>query len=186
MHSVQRGPVIGVGALVMALVVLQASVGLGPAAWVIAVTCAVGAGVLLGRAMQHHGTTRLGPADWVTLSRAVLGQVVTALVVESFAGREHRGLIVTLTVVALALDAVDGRVARATGTMSALGARFDMEVDAFLILVLSVATVPILGWWVLLIGAARYALMVSEVIWPWLKSAVPQRYWRKVVAAIQG
>ena len=40
--------------------------------------------------------------------------------------------------VALALDGVDGQVARRTGTVSALGARFDMEVDAFLVLVLSV------------------------------------------------
>ena len=40
---------------------------------------------------------------------------------------------------ALALDGVDGQVARRTGTASELGARFDMEVDAFLILVLSVA-----------------------------------------------
>ena len=40
------------------------------------------------------------------------------------------------------LDAVDGQVARRTGTVSALGARFDMEVDAFLILVLSVYVAP--------------------------------------------
>ena len=38
---------------------------------------------------------------------------------------------------ALLLDAVDGGVARRTGTVSGFGARFDMEVDAFLILVLS-------------------------------------------------
>ena len=36
------------------------------------------------------------------------------------------------------LDAVDGHVARRTGTATAFGARFDMEVDAFLIVVLSV------------------------------------------------
>ena len=42
-----------------------------------------------------------------------------------------------LVVVALALDWVDGQVARRTGTCSAFGARFDMETDAFLILVLS-------------------------------------------------
>ena len=44
-----------------------------------------------------------------------------------------------LSSVALALDGVDGQVARRTRTVSALGARFDMEVDAFLVLVLSVA-----------------------------------------------
>ena len=46
--------------------------------------------------------------------------------------------LVVLAAVALVLDGVDGQVARRTGTVSALGARFDMEVDAFLMLVLSV------------------------------------------------
>ena len=44
----------------------------------------------------------------------------------------------SLAVVALALDAVDGRVARRTGTVSPFGARLDGEADAFLMLVLSV------------------------------------------------
>ena len=57
----------------------------------------------------------------------------------------------------LVLDAVDGRVARRTGTTSSFGARFDGEADAFLILVLSVYVAARLGSWVLVIGAARYA-----------------------------
>jgi hypothetical protein len=61
-----------------------------------------------------------------------------------------------------------------------------MEVDAFLILVLSVAVSRSWGRWVLLIGAARYALAVAGAFLPWLRAAVPFRYWRKVVAAIQG
>ena len=56
--------------------------------------------------------------------------------------------------VALLLDWVDGQVARRTHTESAFGARFDMEVDAFLILVLSVYVASTTGWWVLIIGAA--------------------------------
>ena len=58
-----------------------------------------------------------------------------------------------LATVALVLDGVDGRVARRTGTVSAFGARFDMEVDAFLILVLSVCVAAQVGWWVLAIGS---------------------------------
>ena len=42
-----------------------------------------------------------------------------------------------LASVALILDGVDGKVARRTRNASAFGARFDMEVDAFLILVFS-------------------------------------------------
>ena len=81
---------------------------------------------------------------------------------------------------------VDGRVARRTGSVTPLGARFDMEADAFLILVLSVAAAPAAGWWVLAIGLARYALFAAERVWPWLRTPVPPRYWRKVVAAVQG
>ena len=45
-------------------------------------------------------------------------------------------MLVTLSAVALTLDLVDGWVARRSNTASNMGARFDGEVDAFLILVL--------------------------------------------------
>ena len=95
-------------------------------------------------------------------------------------------VLVTLTVVALVLDAVDGWVARRTGTASAVGARFDMEVDAFLIFVLSVYVAQSVGAWVLAIGAARYAFVAAGWLLPWLREPPPPRYWCKVVAAIQG
>jgi phosphatidylglycerophosphate synthase len=94
--------------------------------------------------------------------------------------------MVGIAVVALVLDGVDGWVARRTGTVSALGARFDMEVDAFLILVLSVYVAGIVGPWVLAIGAARYAAWAAGRMVRWLRRPVPPRYWRKPVAAIQG
>jgi phosphatidylglycerophosphate synthase len=84
------------------------------------------------------------------------------------------------------LDAIDGRIARWTGTVSEFGARFDMEVDAFLILVLSVYAATSLGWWVLTIGAMRYVFVAMMWILPWMRRTVPPRYWCKVVAAIQG
>ena len=95
-------------------------------------------------------------------------------------------MLVTLTVVALVLDAVDGWVARRTGTASPLGAHFDGEVDAFLILVLSVYVARSAGAWVLAIGAARYAFLAAGWLLPWMREPLPPRYWRKVVAATQG
>jgi phosphatidylglycerophosphate synthase len=91
-----------------------------------------------------------------------------------------------LASVALVLDAVDGQVARRTGTVTALGARFDMEVDAFLILVLSVFVATTVGWWVLAIGAMRYAFVVVGWLVPWLRAPLPTSMARKAVAAIQG
>ena len=96
-----------------------------------------------------------GPACWVTLARATLAVGVAALVADSFTHDTPVALLVTLAGIALVLDAADGWVARRTGTASALGARFDGEVDAFLILALSVYVAPIYGAWVLAIGAAR-------------------------------
>jgi hypothetical protein len=67
-----------------------------------------------------------------------------------------------------------------------LGAQFDGEVDAFLILVLSVFVARSAGAWVLAIGAARYAFLAAG--WPlaWMRARLPARRWRKVVAAFQG
>ena len=94
--------------------------------------------------------------------------------------------LVTLSVLALVLDAVDGLVARRTSTATPLGARMDGEVDAFLILLLSIIVSRDYGWWVLAIGAARYALLLAGWLIPWLAAPLPPRYWRKVVAAVQG
>lgn len=127
-----------------------------------------------------------GPANRVTLARGLLSITVALMVAGSFVGPVARGLLVGTAALALALDWVDGQVARRTGTVTAFGARFDMEVDAFLILVLSVGAARSNGPWVLAIGLARYALLAAERLWPWLDHPVPPRYWRKVVAAVQG
>jgi phosphatidylglycerophosphate synthase len=137
--------------------------------------------VVLGAVVE-----RFGPADWVTLTRAVLTCCVAALTAASFAGQVRVGAVVLLGCVALALDWVDGRVARRTGTASEFGAAFDMEVDAFLVLVLSVFVARWAGPWVLMTGAARYALLLAGWWLPWLRRPMPDRYWAKVVAAIQG
>ncbi len=128
----------------------------------------------------------LGPADWVTLTRATLAVGVAALVIASFSGPIPVALLVSLAAVALALDAVDGWVARRTGTATELGGRLDGEVDAFLILVLSVYVARSAGVWVLAIGAMRYAFLVAGYVAPWLRVPLPPRYWRKVACAAQG
>ena len=122
----------------------------------------------------------------MTLVRATSTVGVAALVADSFAGDTPVGLLVALSAVALGLDLLDGWLARRTGTASGLGARFDGEVDAFLMLVLSVYVASGFGGWVLLIGAARYVFLVGEWVLPWLRAPLPARRWRKVVTAVQG
>ena len=122
----------------------------------------------------------------MTLARATLAVAVAALAADSFTHDMPVALLVTLAAVALCLDAVDGWLARRTGTVTELGARFDGEVDAFLILALSVYVAPECGWWVLAIGAARYLFLAGEWLLPWMRAPLPPRRWRKLVAATQG
>jgi phosphatidylglycerophosphate synthase len=122
----------------------------------------------------HEFSDQWGPASWVTLARATLAVGVAALAADSFTHDTPVALLVTLAAVALGLDAADGWVARRTGTATALGARFDGEVDAFLILALSVYVAPAYGAWVLAIGAARYLFLAGEWLLPWMRAPLAQ------------
>ena len=179
-------PATGLSAQVLLLAVLAGTSGLGATGWIIGVACAVSMAVVLARSLGRGHGDRLGPASWVTLARATLAVGVAALAADSFTHGTPVALLVTLAAVALALDAADGWVARRTGTATALGARFDGEVDAFLILALSVYVAPAYGAWLLAIGAARYLFLLAEWLLPWMHAPLPPRRWRRLVAATQG
>jgi phosphatidylglycerophosphate synthase len=183
---VQTGPVIGLIVQIVLLTALAGTVGLSVAGWLAGIAYGVVTCVALTRGLHQSRAGDLSPADQVTLTRAILVGGVAALTVDSFDRHAPVEVMVAFTAVALVLDAVDGHVARRTGTVSALGARFDMEVDAFLILVLTIYVTPSTGGWVLTIGAMRYAFVVAMWILPWMRGSLPPRYWRKVVAAAQG
>ncbi|MGW5239068.1 CDP-alcohol phosphatidyltransferase family protein [Monashia sp. NPDC004114] len=183
---VPGGAVIGFIGAAGLLGTLHATVGLGTAGWAVGLASSVALCLLLAAGLMRRAQPRLGPADRITLTRAVLACAVAALTADSFEGPPRVATLVGLAALALVLDVVDGRVARRTGTASPLGARFDMESDAFLILVLSVFVSQQLGWWVLMAGAARYALLVAAWLAPWLSRPIPPKHWRKAVAGVQG
>jgi len=176
----------GLVACVAGLVALLAVLGLGPIGWVAGLSCACVLAVATWRRADADRVVALAPADLVTSSRATLACAVAALVAESFTGDDVVAILVPITVVALALDFVDGRVARRTGTASAFGARLDGEADAFLILVLSAYVAGWAGAWVLAMGVVRYVYAVATWVVPWMQRDLPPRYWRKVVAAVVG
>jgi phosphatidylglycerophosphate synthase len=185
-RAVHAFPLSGALALVAMGAALAATVGLSDAGWAIGLMCGVVMTVALARGALRYGHERLGPADWVTLARATLAVGVATLVADSFEEPAHVALLVTLSSVALVLDSVDGTVARRSNTVSKLGEQFDGEVDAFLILALSVYVARSAGAWVLLIGIARYAFFAAGWWLAWMREQLPPRYWRKVVAATQG
>ncbi len=186
MPTVRTGPLTGLAGQLVLLAALALTTGLGVAGWIAGTVYGTVVCGVLSWGLHSSGARSLGPADRVTLVRAGLAGGVTALTVDSFTRAVPVAVMIGLATVALMLDAVDGYVARQTGTASAFGARFDMEVDAFLILVLSVYVAQGLGAWVLLIGVMRYAYWLATWLVGWLRGPLPPRYWRKVVAAIQG
>jgi phosphatidylglycerophosphate synthase len=180
------GPIVGLGGMLLLLGVLEWAVGLGGAGWIVGLACGLTLNVTLARALRRDPSAKLGPAGCVTLLRATLAVGVAALTATSFERDVAVSALVTLASIALALDFVDGWVARRTRTESALGARLDGEVDAFLILALSVEVAPSVGAWVLAIGLARYAFLAAGWVLPWMQAPLPRRDWRKTVTASQG
>ncbi len=184
--AIRRATILGMLATAALLGVVSATAGLGVAGWITGLAAGSAVPALLVTARMRSDEPAIHPADWVTLARALLIAGVAGLVADSFSLPVPVTALVTLSAVALALDAVDGQVARRTGTATPVGARFDGEVDAFLILLLSIVVSQDYGGWVLAIGAARYALLIAGWLIPWLAAPLPPRYWGKVVAAVTG
>ena len=123
---------------------------------------------------RHHPLPRLGAANVVTLGRAGLVALLASLLPEASADAAA-AVAVGLASVAIALDGVDGRLARRDGTASAFGARFDMEVDALLMLVLTALVWhhAQAGPWVLGAGLLRYGFVAAGALAPWLRKPLP-------------
>ena len=130
--------ILGLLATAALLGVVSATAGLGVAGWIVGLATGSAATALLVTARKRSDQPAIFPADWVTLTRSLLIAGVAGLVADSFIRPVSITALVTLSTIALVLDAVDGQVARRTGTATPLGARIDGEVDAFLILLLSI------------------------------------------------
>ena len=192
-HGSRRGRVVGelAAGLVPLLVVagVTASRFALPAMYLLRTTVVY---ALMAKLILRHvppSSAGLGPANWVTLGRATLVVSMAGLVPqpEILVDGGYWWIIGIMTV-AMVLDGVDGRIARRTGTATAFGARFDMELDSFLMLVLAA-----LAWrsgrvgpWVLLLGLPRYLFIAAGWVWPWMRAPLPERVRRKAGCVIQG
>ena len=186
LRTIRLATLLGLLATAALLDFVSATAGLGVAGWITGLATGSAIAGLMAAARRRSDQLAIFPADWVTLTRALLAAGVAGLVADSFVRPVSITALVTLSAIALILDSVDGLVARLTGTATPLGVRLDGEVDAFLILLLSFVVSQSYGGWVLAIGAARYVLLLAGWLIPWLAAPLPPRYWRKVVAAVQG
>ena len=133
----------------------------------------------------HHPHPHFGLANTVTLARAAMVAALLACALEPTV--PLGATLFAAACAAAALDAVDGPIARATGRTSSFGARFDMEVDALLILALSalVWRGDRAGAWVLAGGMLRYLFIAAARAWPWLGAPLPHSERRRAVCALQ-
>jgi phosphatidylglycerophosphate synthase len=145
--------------------------------------------LLLAKLPSSHPGPGLGTGNRLTLARAtlVLSFAAPALWPGVLTG-EGYWWIVGLSTIALVLDGLDGPLARRTGTASAFGARFDMELDALLLMALSALLWRSgkTGSWVLLVGAVRYLFLLGGLLWPRLRGELPPSRRGKVICAVQG
>jgi phosphatidylglycerophosphate synthase len=146
----------------------------------------LGGALVLALAARHLPGTKLGAANVVTLVRGALALLLAALIGSSPSAALAWASVV-LALIALALDGVDGALARKHGETSAFGARFDMETDALTILVLCALVWQHgkAGAWVLIAGALRYLFVAAGFALPRLTRALPPSKRRQAVCVAQ-
>lgn len=141
--------------------------------------------------LGDHRHTGFGPANVVTTLRGGMAALIGACALEygasSDAAQGFQWLLVATALVALSLDGVDGWLARRTGLASRFGERLDMEVDAYLILILCAVAFAggKAGPSVFAIGLMRYGFLVWAVVDPRLAQPLAPSLRRKTVCVLQ-
>lgn len=155
-------------------------------AWRAALLAVGGGGALLWLAARRLTAPTFGAANAVTLVRAVLALLLVASL-GAAPTASLAWLLVAAATVAVALDGADGALARSRGESSEFGARFDMEIDALLILVLAalVWQHDKAGVWILLAGLLRYLFVAASYVAPPLGGQLPQSRRRQAVCVVQ-
>jgi phosphatidylglycerophosphate synthase len=142
--------------------------------------------ISLGFLQRHHPFERFGAANQITTARAILVALIVGLI-----GEPHvpavAGSAAAASLLVTMMDGVDGWLARRHRIASDFGARFDMEIDALLILALAVLAWQFekAGAWVLLSGLLRYVFVAAGSIAPWLSAPLPASLRRQAVCVVQ-
>jgi len=181
------GVAVGGAATVLATFVLARTLVLGDAVvWRAAAGVLVGGGLLLAMTSQHLRAPAFGVANGVTLARGAMTLLLAALI-GARTGPVLGWAVVAVAVLAVALDGVDGWLARSRNEANAFGARFDMEVDALLILVLAALVWQFdkAGAWILAAGLLRYAFVLTSYRLPWMERELPPSRRRQAVCVLQ-
>lgn len=142
---------------------------------------------------QHCPHTHFGFANAITLLRAAFSSFLFALSADSLAGHNLLSdpfvhwLVTALAAAFLALDGLDGWIARHCGMESRFGAQFDMHADALFVLsvCLLLSVSGLVGPWVLINGLIFYIFHAARTVWPALDGTLPSRWRRKAICVLQ-
>lgn len=174
---------------VLALAILAAArLDIGPNyVWKAAAGVILIAAMVIAQAPRHHPFSTFGPANQITMARAVIVALLTALIGEPPATTTTTAVATAASLAALLLDGVDGWLARRSRMVSAFGARFDMEIDALLILVLAILVWQYerAGAWIVLAGLLRYLFVAAGWLLPWLRRPLEPSVRRQTICVIQ-
>ncbi len=190
-HSMSKELVLS-SAVLACLIVLLGAAG---AAWLelggdyplrAAAAFSVAAGILWMLARRVNDGAGFNLANRITLLRVALVALAAAALGET----PDDGLlwgVIALVTIALVLDGFDGMIARRTRTTSAFGARFDMETDAALIMILAVLCWQFgkAGAWILAAGGMRYGFVLAARFVSWLRAPLPASRRRQTVCILQ-
>jgi len=142
--------------------------------------------ISIGFLQRHHRFERFGPANQITTARAMLVALIASLIGEPRVPEVAFSAVAAGVLVTM-MDGVDGWLARRHRIASAFGARFDMEIDALLILVLAVLSWQFgkAGAWVVLSGLLRYAFVAAGSWAAWMNAPLPASRRRQTICVIQ-
>ena len=145
------------------------------------------AGLVVGGLVRDYPHSAFGAANAVTTLRAA---AVVAMFILLFGPGPIPLPSWELAILAggiLALDGLDGFLARRQGTVSAFGARFDVEVDAAFALVLCclIWKSEVAGASIFALGLFRYVFVLAAVFEPRLRAPLPPSMLRKAICVLQ-
>lgn len=148
--------------------------------------------IVAWRGLAWHQHEQFGAANTVTMLRATGTALLAGLVpvADKLVQTDVSHLVWPASLLAaclLLLDGVDGYLARLTGLVSAFGARFDMEIDSLLALVLSVVLWQSgeVGIWILGLGVMRYLFVLTSFWSAPLRGNLYPSMRRKLICVIQ-
>lgn len=155
----------------------------------IAIAAYVFSSALVLANLKTHPYAHFGAANAITTIRAGISCLIGGALFEAEWLIESRVILALLGIaaVALCLDGIDGYLARRSRMNSEFGARYDMEVDAALILCLSILAFLLgkVGWWVMIIGGMRYVFVAAQSLDGRLRGALMPSLRRQTICVLQ-